>query len=114
MTLHGMEEDLALEIQEYLEDNIITDSSDLLELESIDEQILKVWDESLDDMRVDVNEADENTLKKIKGIGAKLAKIILEFRDTIKGFTTLDQLKEIDGIGKNKLAQLKSRLKIGE
>lgn len=114
MTLHGMEEELALDIQEYLEDNIITDSSDLLELESIDESLLKVWDENLDDMRVDINDAEEDTLKKIKGIGAKLAKIILDFKDKINGFKDIDQLQEIDGIGKNKLAQLKSRLKIGE
>jgi len=114
MTLHGMEEELALEIQEYLEDNVVTDSSDLLELESIDEQLLKVWDDNLDDMRVDINDADETTLQRIKGIGAKLAKIIVDFKDSVNGFTDLDQLKDIDGIGKNKLAQLKSRLKIGE
>ncbi|PLY06655.1 MAG: alpha-L-glutamate ligase [Arcobacter sp.] len=114
MTLHAMEEDLALEIHEYLEDNIVTDSSDLLELESIDQQMLETWNNHLDDMRIDINEADENTLKKIKGIGAKLAKIILDFKNKNKYFKSLDELKEIDGIGKNKLAQLKSRLKIGE
>ena len=57
---------------------------------------------------------DQDTLKKIKGIGAKLAKIILDFKEEIEHFTDLDQLKEIEGIGKNKLVQLKSRLKIGE
>ena len=114
MTLHGMEEDLATEIQDYLEDNIVTDSSDLLELESIDEQMLNIWNENIDDMRVDINKADESVLKKIKGIGAKLAKIILDFKTKNKGFENLDQLEEIDGIGKSKLEQLKSRLKIGE
>ena len=114
LTLHAMEEDLALEIHEYLEDNVVTDSSDLLELESIDEQMLETWNEQLDDMRVDINKADENILKKIKGIGAKLAKIILDFKSKNKEFKSLDELQEIDGIGKNKLAQLKSRLKIGE
>ncbi|QKJ23053.1 helix-hairpin-helix domain-containing protein [Poseidonibacter lekithochrous] len=114
MTLHGMEEELALEIQEYLLDNVVTDSSDLLELESVDEQLIKVWDDSIDDMRVNINDADEDTLKKIKGIGSKLAKIILNFKEEVKKFSDLDQLKELDGIGKNKLAQLKSRLKIGE
>ncbi|XOB60639.1 helix-hairpin-helix domain-containing protein [Campylobacterota bacterium DY0563] len=114
MTLHGMEDNLALEIHDYSKENVITDSSDLLELESIDEQMLKIWNENLDDMRVDVNNADESVLKKIKGIGAKLAKIILEYREKVKGFKSIDQLKEIEGIGKNKLAQLKSRLKVGE
>ena len=114
MTLHGMDEDLALDIQEFINENVITDPSDLLDLESVDEQMLKTWDDSMADMRVDINSADENTLKKIKGIGAKLAKIILDFKEKINKFNDLDELKDVDGIGKNKLAQLKSRLKIGE
>ena len=114
MTLHGMEEELALEIQDYAKENIVTDSSDLLEIESVDEQVLKTWDNEVDDMRIDINKADGAILKKIKGIGAKIAKIILKHKDKNGEFTDIDQLKEIDGIGKNKFAQLKSRLKIGE
>jgi len=114
MTLHGMEDELAIEIKDFVSENVITDSSDLLELESIDEYMIKTWDKSIDDMRVNINEACEDTLKKIKGVGSKLAKMILTYREENKGFTDLDNLKKIDGIGKNKLAQLKSRLKIGE
>lgn len=114
MTLYGMEEEIALQIQEYLQDNIITDSSDLLELEAIDEQMLKSWDRNIDDMRVDINRIDKENLRKIKGIGKKLAKIISEHRDANGYFKNIDELKDIEGIGKNKFAQLKSRLKIGE
>ncbi|MDZ7817396.1 MAG: helix-hairpin-helix domain-containing protein, partial [Aliarcobacter sp.] len=114
MTLYGMEEDLALQIQEYLQDNIITDSSDLLELEAIDEQMLKSWDRNIDDMRVDINRIDKENLRKIKGIGKKLAKIISDYREELGYFKSIDELKNIEGIGKNKFAQLKSRLKIGE
>ena len=114
MTLYGMEEDLALQIQEYLQDNIITDSSDLLELEAIDEQMLKSWDRNIDDMRVDINRIDKDNLKKIKGIGKKLAKIISDYREEHGYFKDIEDLKNIEGIGKNKFAQLKSRLKIGE
>ena len=114
MTLHGMEDDLAIEIMDFKNNNTITDSSDLLELESIDQQMIETWDENIADMRVDINAVDENTLKKIKGIGAKLAKIILDFKEKIEEFTDLDQLKDIEGIGKSKFNQLKSRLKIGE
>jgi competence ComEA-like helix-hairpin-helix protein len=53
-------------------------------------------------------------LRKIKGIGKKLSKIISEYRDTNGYFKSIDELKDIEGIGKNKFAQLKSRLKIGE
>ena len=114
MTLYGMEEEIALQIQEYLQDNIITDSSDLLELEAIDEQMLKSWDKNIDDMRVDINRIDKDNLRKIKGIGKKLAKIISEHRNANGYFKSIDELKDIEGIGKNKFAQLKSRLKIGE
>ena len=114
MSLHGMEEDLALQIQEYLQENIITDSSDLLELEAIDEQMLKSWDKNIDDMRIDINSANKDTLRKIKGIGKKLSKIIHEYKEKNGNFKCIEDLKNIEGIGKNKFAQLKSRLKIGE
>lgn len=114
LSLYGMEEDLAIEIKEYLRDNIITDSSDLLELESIDEQMLKTWDNSICDMRININNVDKEDLKKIKGIGTKLAKIIIDYRNKNGSFLNIEQLKDIDGIGKNKFTQLKSRLKIGE
>jgi len=114
MTLHAMEEDLAIEIYEYAQETIITDASDLLDLESVDEQMLAVWDDRLDDMRFDINEADENALKSIKGIGTKLAKIILKEKIKVNRFESINDLKEIEGIGKNKFNELKSRLKIGE
>ncbi|MBU0925178.1 helix-hairpin-helix domain-containing protein [bacterium] len=76
--------------------------------------MLKSWDRNIDDMRVDINRIDKDNLRKIKGIGKKLAKIISEHRDANGYFKNLDELKDIEGIGKNKFAQLKSRLKIGE
>jgi len=112
MTLHAMEEDLAVEIYEYAQENVITDASDLLDLESIDEQMLTVWDDNLGDMRFDINEADEKDLKSIKGIGSKIAKIILKAKKKIGKFKSIDELKDVDGIGKSKFTELKSRLKI--
>jgi len=114
MTLHAMEEDLAVEICEYVKENIITDSSDLLDIESIDEQMVKSWNDDLDDMRFDINSADLDSLKSIKGISDKLAKIILCSRDKVEAFTSIDELKDIKGIGKNKFCQIKARFKIGE
>ena len=53
-------------------------------------------------------------MRKIKGIGKKLAKTISDYREENGYFKNIEDLKNIDGIGKNKFAQLKSRLKIGE
>lgn len=114
MALHAMEEDLAVEIYTYAQKNIITDSSDLLDLESIDEQMITSWDEDLDDMRFDLNSADTASLLAIKGIGPKLAKIILAAKEELGKFQSIDELQSINGIGKNKFAELKARLKIGE
>jgi competence ComEA-like helix-hairpin-helix protein len=114
MSLYAMDEELAVELKTYLENNIVTDCSDLLELESIDEQMLKSWDSNIADMRIDINCANEETLKKINGIGSKIAKIIMEYKKRHGNFHTLEELTNIDGIGKRKLAQIKSRLKIGE
>jgi len=114
MTLHAMEEELAIEINQYRQINTITDSSDLLDIESIDEQMVESWNDDLADMRFDINSADMEILKSIKGISDKLAKNILDIKAKIGKFTSLDELKEIDGIGKSKFAELKARLKIGE
>lgn len=114
MTLHAMEDDLAIEIHGHLKENIITDESDLLDLESIDQIMIDTWSENLDDMRFDINKCDEHSLKKIKGIGAKLAKIILEAKSKHGEFKSISELKELEGIGKNKYSELKSRFKIGE
>ncbi len=114
MTLHAMQEDLAVEINEYTKENIITDCSDLLDIESIDEQMLESWKEDLDDMRFDINSADLDDLKSIKGISDKLAQIILEQREKKDKFTSIDELKDVKGIGKNKFCQIKARFKIGE
>ncbi len=114
MTLHAMEEDLAIEIVEYTNHNIITDNSDLLDLESIDDDMLKTWNDDLDDMRYNINEADDESLKKIKGIGAKLSKIILDTKKSLGKFTSMEEIKDLEGIGKEKFTELKSRFKIGE
>ena len=114
MTLHAMEEELAIEISEYTMLNTITDSSDLLDLESIDEQMIKTWDENLADMRVDINCTDLETLKNIKGISDKLAQNILDTKADLGEFSSIEELKDINGIGKSKFIQIKARFKIGE
>lgn len=43
----------------------------------------------------DLNEADTFQLKRIRGIGDKLATRIVRYREALGGFTTLSQLSEI-------------------
>jgi len=112
MTLQSMEEELALEIAEFANELTITDTSDLLELESINEQMIKSWDENIGDMRINLNEIDLKLLTSIKGIGNKLAKQILEYKKDNGTFENIGQLKNIDGIGLRKFDELSLRFKI--
>lgn len=48
--------------------------------------------------RFDLNLADTSQLKKIKGIGEKLSLRILHYRESLGGFTNMNQLNEVYGL----------------
>lgn len=47
---------------------------------------------------VSLNEADTTTLKKVPGIGSYYARRIVDYRNRLGGFVSLDQLQEIEGM----------------
>lgn len=57
----------------------------------------------------DINTADTNKLKAIKGIGSVLSKRILKYRNSLGGFISKDQLQEVYGLDEQVLLQLKTR-----
>ena len=56
--------------------------------------------------KVDVNSATAKELQVVPGVGKEIAARIVEYRQNHGPFTSLDELKNIKGIGKGKLAQL--------
>ncbi|MBM4372348.1 MAG: ComEA family DNA-binding protein [Deltaproteobacteria bacterium] len=56
--------------------------------------------------RLDLNAATAEDLMMLKGIGRKTADTILEHRDARGGFTRLDQVTDIRGIGEKTLQRL--------
>jgi len=62
---------------------------------------------------VDLNTADEATLKSLKGIGPVKAKAIVDYRQTNGPFKSVDDLKKVPGIGAKLLAQLKGKVTVG-
>ncbi|WP_456401723.1 helix-hairpin-helix domain-containing protein [Hydrogenimonas sp.] len=109
MTLHGMEEEIAVAVADYLHSHEIGSLDELLELEGIDRQTLKVWAEALRD-RVDVNRAGVKELAKIKPIGKKLAEKIVEFRKKYGPFKRLEDLLGVKGLGKKRLAKIRDHI----
>ena len=62
---------------------------------------------------LDVNTATLKQLESVSGIGKEIAKRIVEFRESKGPFTNIEELQQVKGIGKGKLAKLKDKLTVG-
>ena len=112
MSLDNIDKETAHDIFNFARDTIITDNYDLLELESIDINMLNSWNLLIDDMRVNINYLNENDLKKIKGIGKILAQKIILKKEELGSFTNINQLKQIENLKKDTFENIKLRFKI--
>lgn len=54
--------------------------------------------ESFKPVAFDLNRADTNDLKKLKGIGSKLSARIIKYRDNLGGFYSENQVREVFGL----------------
>lgn len=61
---------------------------------------------------VNINTADAEKLATLKGIGAALAQRIIEYREQNGGFKSVDELKNVRGIGEKKFAAFKDKITI--
>lgn len=59
---------------------------------------------------IPLNSADRSQLETIPGIGPVTASAILEYREELGGFASLDQLLDVDGIGPATLDEIRSYL----
>ncbi len=55
---------------------------------------------------IDLNTVSSETLTRIPGIGTTFADRIIEYRNALGGFVSLDQLREIKGISMNKYSKI--------
>lgn len=61
---------------------------------------------------LDLNQASSEQLQLIPGLGPKLVSAILEYREKIGGFTSLDQLTEVPGIKSQRAQKLSQFLRV--
>ncbi len=61
---------------------------------------------------VDINTASVKELVTLKGIGEKKAKAIVEYRNTIKCFKSIEEIKKVKGIGDSFLVKNQKELTI--
>lgn len=59
---------------------------------------------------LDINMAAAQDFEALPGIGPKLAQNIVETRERLGGFKTIDDLKKVKGIGDKKLGKIRDKL----
>lgn len=87
---------------------ISTDGSQSEELESGQTE----KEEEKNPGKVPINRADETELDTLPEIGPALAKAIVEYREENGGFSSLEELMEVPGIGEKKFAELKDLISL--
>lgn len=67
---------------------------------------------SIDDGKINLNTASQSELETLPGIGPSKAIAIIDYRETNGGFKTIEDLKNIGGIGEKTFEKLKEHIKI--
>ena len=61
---------------------------------------------------ININTADVEKLSELKGIGTSLAQRIIDYREQNGAFKSIDELKNVRGIGDKKFAAFKDKITI--
>ncbi len=61
-------------------------------------------------LKININEADEEALAVLDGIGPSLAKRIAVYRSERGGFSTVEELKKVKGIGDKLFEKIKDEV----
>ncbi len=64
------------------------------------------------DNKVNINTAPINVLMKLQGIGEAKATLIIEYRQKNKGFSSVDEIKNVYGIGDKIFNSIKDKITI--
>ena len=63
--------------------------------------------------KIDLNTATAEQLDALPGVGPVTAKAIVDWRTSNGGFSSVDQLAEVDGIGPARLQRLRGLVTVG-
>ena len=64
------------------------------------------------DGKVNINTADKSTLETLPGIGTVTSQKILDYREKNGAFKSIEDIKNISGIGEKKFEQLQDKIKV--
>lgn len=61
---------------------------------------------------ININKADSNELQELNGIGESTATAIIQYREENGDFETIEDIKNVQGIGENKFELIKDYIKV--
>lgn len=64
--------------------------------------------------KIDINRASQKEFCLLPGIGMKLARRIVEYREAHGFFKDIEELKNVSGIGEKRLSQIRNMVKVRE
>lgn len=67
----------------------------------------------VDDGRVNINAADALDLQKLNGIGEARAQAIISHRESIGAFQSVEDIKQVEGIGDGIFDKIKDEISVG-
>lgn len=88
---------------------IIKNINDEVSQEEVENEIQSI---EADDGKININTADINKLKEIPGIGDVKANSIIMYRESNGNFKSIEDLKNVDGIGEKTFEKIKNNIKI--
>lgn len=62
--------------------------------------------------KVNINTANKGELETLKGIGSAMAERIIEYRQNQGDFNTIDEIKNVSGIGEAKFSSIKNQITV--
>lgn len=67
----------------------------------------------VDDGRVNINTADASKLQELNGIGEARAQAIISHRENIGAFQSVEDIKQVEGIGDGIFDKIKDQISVG-
>lgn len=94
--------------QKYTVWNVV---KDIDKIKALEENVTE--DSSDEDGLININTADAITLERLDGIGEILAGRIIEYRMSTGPFTSIEEIREVEGIGDKLYNKIKDEITIG-
>lgn len=82
------------------------------EEEAMQGQSANFREQTVEDGRIDINAATKEELMSLNGIGEVRAQAIIDYREKQGGFTSIEELKEVEGIKDGVFNKLKDQIKV--